>query len=499
MDKDGYGVVTIEWDTIQKKILPTKLRVRGALVGETVQFRVVSVYADRSKGSSDHIVSAVIFGRKEYLIRPRLDGQPWRSTVNDPSLLPIGHSESPYLVEATCPHFDRRDDAASCSGCNVPHMHYSRQLIEKSRLLNASLSGAIVDPQIRVEPKKTLGFTNRFEFFPFSIRPLGEPVWGQSSFQPTLPGERANAHMVETLGCTKVSKSVRAILTRMSALVSVEQNLLVYEPRINQGVLKSVVFNSVKTKAGKEEVLLTFYTQNGQKDEFLKKIAERLVEEFSTVLMGVCAGKSLLVGTSHVSQYIESIDCELLVNAESASVETHIAEIFLPEIITHTNKIFVFGEIGQIAPQVAGIETHNGQQVWLEAMQNGPILKAEITGVQTTNAVVHQNDMKVDKTHQTTAVIAYPPNPTRKADIKGVTSKEFRHWLGGVFRPDRIVIITNEWDGLRKDIGHLKLMGYETTKVEAVDSEPGNMKGISVLTIMEKKKSYEPLKPEQIT
>ena len=100
---------------------------------------------------------------------------------------------------------------------------------------------------------------------------------------------------------------------------------------------------------------------------------------------------------------------------------------------------------------------------------------------------------------QGTAVLSFPKNEkSDKPEIKGVTSKVFRHWLGNVLRPKRIVVVTEEFDGLRKDIGHMKLLGYEMRRIKAFDTMPGRMDKILTVVMMERKPKYKPLEPDQI-
>lgn len=502
VDKEGNGVVEIQWETRQKQIAPTRLLVRGALPGETVQVRVVSVFSEG--GSAVHTVRAVLFGRRERLIRPRIDSEPWRSSL-EPELLPTGFQESNDLCSFACPHFDRRHDELSCSGCTVPHLHYSRQITEKTRLLRSSLAGA-VDAQITVEPRSQITrYSEKFEVIAFANRPLEQPRWGQASFNKPLPGERAN--FVETPGCLKISKSAQTVLNRLSDLVAVAhaeepESFSVFDQILGKGYLRSAIFQSVRNAAGEIELLLTLVTArecpSSVAGAFKAKLADRLVAEFpllkGVVLMEarpsgdrdrefILESPKVLAGQS----YIETIvaDRRIQLGSKTQFWDSELARKIVPEIVAATGN----GPVAEFFPsdgsltkllRETGVAVTSGQLL----LEDAGKAEAEISA---------SNEAKVIQT----AVISFP-NEQSKAMIKGVTPKQFRHWLGNVLKPNRIVMVTDRWDGLRKDIGHMKLLGYELRKIRAFDSQPGNMDGIVVLVVMEKKGSYDPLRPEQL-
>lgn len=458
---------------MQKQIEPTLVSVRGALVGETVRFRVISVYR---LSQALHTVRVSVFGRIPHLIRPQRDNQPWRSSV-EPDLLPAGHKESAFLTEFSCPHFDRRNDAESCSQCNVPHLHYSRQIIEKSRLLRSALKGS-VDPLIlsnlHVEAKseKITRFAKKFTVSCFSLP--GQPLqWGQSNAGQTST--------IATPDCVKLTKASRAILVRMSQL--------------GTSFLKKVQINSSINKEGMEEVLLTFYSERNS--SLFSEIANRLVSEFSN-LKGVVLNVDkkdpiTLAGDSFITEYIDILDREIKVFSNSSNIDSSLLSTLI-ESVSDEGEKYLFGKDDSFKQIV---------QNYMITLSNDDLEIREddkdIEGIAldyTDNSINEAPPGKTKPSLGGTCVISYPENEEKK----GVTSKKFRHWLVNVLRPERVVIVTKEWDQLRKDIGHLKLFGYTLVKIRAIDSSPGNMDAITVLVVLEKKSAmeYEPLKPGQL-
>ena len=551
LDKHGDGVTTIEWTTIQKQIEPTKVVVRGALPGETVRVRVVSVFA--GGGSAIHTVVLNVFGRREHLIRPRENREPWRSSV-EPELLPSDHTESKYFQPFDCPHFDRRHDESACSGCSVPHFNYTRQLVLKSKMLREALQGAVDDEvlaNLSVQPRSQITrFSSRHEIFAFSKRPLEAPVWGQLSFKEPLPGERRDKHFVGTPECRIISKSAQTVLKRMEDLVAVahSDNPELFSVRnavINRGYLRSAIVQTSRDRDKKPQILLTIVIATKPSPRFRRaikeKVADRLALEFPDLLKGVLLVGSrlnrdcdeqffensenvqVLTGEDFITQYIPALDRDVSVGPGTTLFDQEINEQLLPELAAAVGEsgpnpevLELYSGDGSVSKLLAdtsasvtsmserdvkllideGLEPLESEEDELRVipeagtpLDSPPLVRWENSGLST----YHASPGKVD-----VAVISFPRNDGAKPEVKGVTPKKFRHWLGNVVRPNKVVICTDKSDGLRKDIGHLRLMGYELQNIKAWDGQPGTMDKIVSLVVMTKKPGYQPLSPEQL-
>ena len=514
VNKEGFGVTTIEWDTMQKQIEPSQVTVRGALPGETVRVRVVSVFS--IGGSAIHTVRLVVFGRREHLIRPRTDNESWRSSIED-SLLPPGHEESRDYEPFGCPHFDRRHDEEACRGCSVPHLNYTRQVAEKTKLLKQSLLGAVDDSilsNLQVEPRTQITrFANKFEIFAFSKRPLGIPVWGQLSWKDPLPGERRDKHFVATPECRLISKSATVVLNRMAKLIEAlhEEHgsmFAVHNEVINRGSLRSAVVQTCKDKNDANQVLLSIVTACETSQEFRKilqsQVADRLMAEFP-LLKGVNliepdggAGAQIisLAGTSTITEYIPSVDLEIPIGPNSPKIDFEVKSKLFSALANTLGDVRSNDRIMEIlGPYESPVsKLLSDVSVSVHSLSESHI---QTTLEQGTNQLQLLPIPSPAEVSDKVAVITFPQN-SGKAQIKGVTSKEFRHWLGNVVKPKRIVIITDRFDGLRKDIGHMKLLGYEIRSIKAVDSQPGVMDKIATIVVLQQKPTYQELSKEQL-
>jgi tRNA/tmRNA/rRNA uracil-C5-methylase (TrmA/RlmC/RlmD family) len=549
LNKHGYGITRIEWGTIQKQIEPTDLVVRSALPGETVRVRVVSVYS--SGGSAIHTVRLNVFGRRENLIRPRKDNEPWRSTI-EPDLLPPGHEESEDFQPFDCPHFDRRHDEQACRGCSVPHLNYTRQIIEKTKLLKASLRGAVEDEllaSLTVEPRSMIQrFSDKTEIFAFSKKPLEVPIWGQLSHKDPLPGERRNKHFVATPECKIMSKSAQAVIRRLGQLIEAKHAqspslFSVHDEFINRGYLRSAIVQSGRGKDGKIQVLLSIVTATEPSPRFRQvmqeEIADRLMHEFPEILKGVLllegkittdrdhemfkdeSKRQLLGGEPKLNLYLDSIDREISVGPDTQIPDTEVTSKLLgtlsdvlgsydsPILELYSGDGSVTPILKQISADVQSLGSGEMKLMLEEgisppAVSDSHILLPKMNAVDEPldKAPIVRNEEAMgpvlDNSRPFTAVVSFPPTDNGKAEVKGVTPKAFRHWLGNVVRPKRIVMMTEKFDGLRKDIGHMKLLGYELKSIRAFDAQPGVMDRIATIVVLEKKPGYKPLSENQL-
>jgi tRNA/tmRNA/rRNA uracil-C5-methylase (TrmA/RlmC/RlmD family) len=560
IDKAGYGVVTIQWETMQKQLAPTVLKVRGALPGETVRFRVASIY---STGSAVHTVRVALFGRREHLIRPQTDDKPWRSSV-EPSLLPADHQESKYLVEPSlvCPHFDRRHDEHSCAGCTVPHMQYTRQLIEKTKVLKSALAGAVdvgILAELVIVPKSQLShFSSKHEIHAFSQLPLEAPQWGQPSFKLPFPGERRRKYYVPTPECKLIPNSANPILNRMADLIHVShaespEFFSAFDERLNKGYFRSAIIQSGTSNDGIRKHLLSVVVAREPSANFVtalkSEVTSRLMKKFPDSLIGIqlirasmdstrdsefiahdSRSVTLLEGeTDYIDQFIPTANKQLPLQIGTPSyldgeVANHLASELVASLGSYDatsdpdGVIQLFGGSGELSPVLAElthqfksmpaddiiglVEGSEGTSVPLletGSMPTHGLVTVGTAGVQATEdqPSTPQHVRQLGPRFKGTAVVAFPQSKG-KDDLKGATPKVFRHWLGSKLRPKRIVYITEKFEGLRKDIGHMKLLGYEVKRVKAFDAQPGVMDKIVAFVVLERKPKYKPLEPDQL-
>jgi hypothetical protein len=273
-----------------------------------------------------------------------------------------------------------------------------------------------------------------------------------------------------------------------------------------------------------------------------EQVADRLIAEFPDQLKGVvlvearvdtnrdreffAAPHQVLVGAGEIYNYIPSADREVRVLPGSTSwVGSELIDSVTQELVAcigHEKVLEIFSSqdnsitnvLRSISPNLKSLgedafdnggtlllndKDYMSAEVSLQESSNLTNLSAPVPAIDIADRLVPPNKAaKIPHLFDGTVVLSFPHNEKGKAEIKGVTSKKFRHWLGNVVRPKRIVMVTESWDGIRKDIGHMKLVGYELRLIKAFDTQPGRMDKILIVAMMDLRPSYQPLLDEQL-
>jgi hypothetical protein len=367
------------------------------------------------------------------------------------------------------------------------------------------------------------------------------PVWGQLSFQEPLPGERRNKHFVATPECRLMSRTAKAVLNRLSELVAMahETNpglFAVHDEIINRGYLRSAILQTASDKEGKTQVLLSLVAATEPSPKFREavktQVADRLMTEFP-LLKGVVlqeasvssdrdseffsnpSKRQVLAGQGHIFQYIESQDREMAIGPNSVAFDPEVQSKLIDTLVTaiggkdepvlefFSGDNSVTGLLKEVSSNVASFSEQQIDMILQDGRMPEDVQQVLLPpGEQPVDSppiVVNRDQLtpKLQESGEAVAVISYPAD-IGKAEIKGVTSKEFRHWIGNVVKPKKIVIMTDRSDGLRKDIGHMKLLGYELLTIRAVDAQPGRMDKIATMVVMQRKPRYQDLMQEQL-
>jgi hypothetical protein len=332
----------------------------------------------------------------------------------------------------------------------------------------------------------------------------------------------------------------------------------VYNEVLDRGFLRSVVIQTAKNRNGNQENLLTVVTATNAITKFrslLKsKVADRLMADFPDQLKGVVLVEArldakrdpeffdnpdsvqVLVGQGELSQYIPSADREIRVLPSSPSwvgseqlmdsisqeltacigdSQERVMEIFSSKdqsvtdvLRSISDRVEILGTNKVLHGPIGGLENVRTRLIGSTELLPKPVedKPANLTQTPSEAITIENADRlvppamagKMPSRFDGTVVLSFPRNDEGKPEIKGVTSKKFRHWLGNVVRPKRIVIVTESWDGLRKDIGHMKLLGYEIRRIKAYDTQPGRMDKLLIIVMMEMRPGYKPLDEGQL-
>jgi hypothetical protein len=71
---------------------------------------------------------------------------------------------------------------------------------------------------------------------------------------------------------------------------------------------------------------------------------------------------------------------------------------------------------------------------------------------------------------------------------RGVLSKEQRRWMASLPEVKKVVLTSRNTEGLRKDLGHMELMGFAVSEIKVFSDpdQPMSMQTIAVAVLVRK-------------
>lgn len=142
-------------------------------------------------------------------------------------------NKSPQRIEAKCPYYDK------CGGCQLQHLAYSEQLIQKENLIRDSLARYYDGNENSLEIRSTIGMKNPWEYRNYSQLPTrhdGEKV---------VVGiyEKNSNRLVYIDKCLIESELLGQTTGRILNELT-NANISVYNPRFHQGSLRNLIIRA---------------------------------------------------------------------------------------------------------------------------------------------------------------------------------------------------------------------------------------------------------------
>lgn len=208
---------------------------------------------------------------------------------------------SPHRIKPPCPVFEE------CGGCQLQHLRYSQQLVEKRDIVIQSMERYTRFPLESHQIKETIG--------------MGDP-WNyrnKSQFQVGLKDGNViaglyglNSHNLIDLPNCMVQHPASNKATTVVKQVLKELNISIYNERKKKGVVRTVI-TRVGFQTGEVQVVLVTNTDDLPKKELLiKAIKERLPEVKSLVQNVNNKNTSLIFGEKTVHLAGEQVINETL-------------------------------------------------------------------------------------------------------------------------------------------------------------------------------------------
>ncbi|WP_349729753.1 23S rRNA (uracil(1939)-C(5))-methyltransferase RlmD [Peribacillus frigoritolerans] len=180
--------------------------------------------------------------------------------------------ESPHRIAAPCPVY------AECGGCQLQHLSYAQQLIEKRDIVIQAMERHFKFPVSSLNVKETIGMED-----PWNYRNKSQYQVGQKDGKLIAGLYGLNSHtlidipncLVQHKATNKVTRTVKKILKNL--------NISIYNERKRKGVIRTVITRVGFETGEVQVVLVTGEEEIPQKDQLLKQIRDQLPEVKSVV------------------------------------------------------------------------------------------------------------------------------------------------------------------------------------------------------------------------
>ncbi|MCK1994009.1 23S rRNA (uracil(1939)-C(5))-methyltransferase RlmD [Peribacillus muralis] len=180
--------------------------------------------------------------------------------------------ESPHRIAAPCPVY------AECGGCQLQHLSYDQQLVEKRDIVIQAMERYTKLPVSSLNIKETIGMDD-----PWNYRNKSQYQVGQKDGKLIAGLYDLNSHtLIDIPNCLVQHKSTNKV-TRTVKKILKNLNISIYNERKRKGVIRTVITRVGFETGEVQVVLVTGAEEIPQKDQLLKQIRDQLPEVKSVV------------------------------------------------------------------------------------------------------------------------------------------------------------------------------------------------------------------------
>ncbi|AOH53262.1 23S rRNA (uracil-5-)-methyltransferase RumA [Peribacillus muralis] len=180
--------------------------------------------------------------------------------------------ESPHRIAAPCPVY------AECGGCQLQHLSYDQQLVEKRDIVVQAMERYTKLPVSSLNIKETIGMED-----PWNYRNKSQYQVGLKDGKLIAGLYGLNSHtlidipncLVQHKATNKVTRTVKKILKNL--------NISIYNERKRKGVIRTIITRVGFETGEVQVVLVTGAEEIPQKEQLLKQIRDQLPEVKSVV------------------------------------------------------------------------------------------------------------------------------------------------------------------------------------------------------------------------
>ncbi|MCA1032621.1 23S rRNA (uracil(1939)-C(5))-methyltransferase RlmD [Bacillus timonensis] len=191
--------------------------------------------------------------------------------------------KSPHRVAPPCPIYEK------CGGCQLQHLHYDQQLLEKKDIVIQSFERYLKMPIDQLPIKQTIGMDD-----PWNYR-------NKSQFQVGLQKQKViaglyglNSHfLIDIADCMIQHESTNKV-TQVIKTILQDLKISIYNERTRKGLIRTIV-TRVGIETGEVQVVLITTEKNIPRKELLiSEITKRLPEVVS-IIQNINGNKTSLI------------------------------------------------------------------------------------------------------------------------------------------------------------------------------------------------------------
>jgi 23S rRNA (uracil1939-C5)-methyltransferase len=169
---------------------------------------------------------------------------------------------SPHRQPAPCPVYE------VCGGCQLQHMTYDQQLLEKRDLILQSLERYVKELAATIEVRQTIGMENPWHYrnkSQFQVRKDGSKVHAGLFAEGTHQLLNIDECIVQHPHTTLVTNAVKRILERLK--------IPIYDEETNNGLVKTIVVRTGIQTGEIQLVLVTTLAEMPKRQQLIDKLA----------------------------------------------------------------------------------------------------------------------------------------------------------------------------------------------------------------------------------
>jgi 23S rRNA (uracil-5-)-methyltransferase RumA len=393
--------------------------------------------------------------------------------------------QSPNRVAPPCPVYDQ------CGGCQLQHLAYDQQLIEKRDIVRQAFERYMKDDAKKLKVRETIGMENPWEY-----RNKSQLQVGREKEKVIAGLYGLNSHKLVDISECKIQHPATNKVTATVKMILQDLKISIYNERKQEGIIRTIV-TRVGFETGQVQlVLITSQKEIPKKQLLIDEIQKRL-PEVTSILQNINGEKTSLIfgqktvhlsGEEVIQEALGDISFELSARAffqlnPLQTVKLY-DEVKRAAALTGNEKVVdAYCGVGTIGLWLANDAAEiRGMDVIEESIEDANN-NAQKHGFKKATYVVgkaeHWMPKWVEDGWQPDVVVVDPPRTGCDQKLLETIVK---------VKPKRMVYVSCNPSTLAKDTTYLTKRGYKLRYIQPVDMFPHTSHVESVALLVRKDK-----------